>query len=340
MKDVYKQFNNIEVDLEKINSINIELDDVTKKRIKNNLHLSIKSKKRRILLKIGIPTAVALLLGISFFAVPRESLIAFAYNIPVLKTFFTDYKEHYGGDFEEYTHVIGKSVKDKGFEVTIDEVVVDNASFKLIYTIKSDEKISKIKKIPSPFPFAAGKTIKLNGKAINASSGGSEKDIDEYTVQVIESLDADLSKIPNNFTAEIGINKLANVSGNWNFKFDASKEKTTKETKKYKLDAEFRTEFIDSGNEKKYGEIIFKEITFSPISTIITFETNNQNFALTDVIFKDDKGNIIGDNGASLKDDKYGKYELNPVKEVPNKIIVERKDSVTLKVTTLEIPIK
>lgn len=339
MKDIYKQFNNIEVDLEKINSTNIELDDVTKKRIKNNLHLSIKPKKHRILLEIGVPTAVAILLAISSFAIPRESLIAFADNIPVLNTLFKRFNTHYGGNFEDYTQIIGKTVNDNEFEITIDEVAVDDFAFKLIYTVRSDEKISEVRKKSGQFPHTGEKTLKINGKAINASLGGSEKEIDDYTIQVIESLNVDLIKIPNNFTVEIDFNELADVKGNWNFKFDASKEKTTRATQKYKINKELKANFTDPENEQKYGEIYFKEIIFSPISTVINIKTNDADFVFSSITFKDDKGNIIGQGTGSLLNNK-GRYIFNPVKEIPNKIIVEHTDSATSKVTTLEIPIK
>lgn len=326
MKNIYKSFNDIEVDIDKINSINVELDDISKKRIKNNIRNSIKVKKNKFIPKMVGATACLIILGMTI--VPQESFAAFSSNIPVLNTLFSKF-QGYGGDFKDYTQVIGIAQKDKGYEVKIEEVAMDNYSFKLIYTIRCKENVRDlIKKASNPFPHTPGKSIKLNGKKFVGGAGGSDRIIDDHTVQVIEDFDIDRTNIPQKFNISIDFNEINDVKGNWQFNFNMSKEKISKDIKAFDINKEIMVD-KDGGNVK----LNIKRISFSPISTAALMEANGD-FEFNDITFKDENGTIIQPNGSSLEVHN-GKakalYKFKSISKIPNKIFIEYKNSGKIK---------
>lgn len=342
MEDIYKYFNDIEVDIEKINSIDAELDDVSKRRVKNNVRSLIKTRKHKLLIKSGI-VAAAIILFLSFSAIiPQHSFSAFAESIPILNTLFQKFGLGYGGDFKDYTQVIEETKKSKGYEVKLNEIVMDDFSFKLIYTIKCPEKVSGlIKRDGNPFPYTPAKSVKINGMNFVGGAGGSDRVIDEYTIQVIEDYDINEMNIPKNFDVEIDFKEVNNVKGDWKFNFNVSKEKIAKNIKNYNLNKQLQIQ-----NEGKEVVLIFKKISFSPISTAVLIKSNNE-FEYGNLIFKDEEGNIIkpysssvnayngilGYNGTVL-------YKFEPIQKVPNKLAVEYKNTDTVKSDIIELILK
>lgn len=340
MESIYKHFNDIEVDIDKINSIDVELDDVTKKRIKNNIKNSIKIEKHKRFAKAGIiAVAVSLLLAISAI-IPQNSLAAFAENIPVINTLFQKFGLGYGGDFQNYTQIIGKVIKDKGYEVKLDEVVMDDFSFKLIYTIKCSEKVSGlINQKGSPFPHTPDKSIKLNGKEFVGGAGGTDRVIDDYTIQVIEDYDIDEMDIPKNFNIEIDFKEINNTKGDWKFSFYVSKEKISKDIKNYSPNKQLQIQ----NSSSKEVTLTFEKISFSPISTAISIKSNNE-FEYGNLVFKDENGNVIVPKGSSLRAHNgvlgYKAtclYKFDPMPKIPNKILVEYKNTDTTKSNEIEL---
>lgn len=340
MESIYKHFNDIEVDIEQINSIDVELDDVTKKRIKKNIRNSIKVVKHKRLLKAGIIAAsVALLFSVPAI-VPQHSFAAFADNIPILDTLFQKFGLGYGGDFQDYTQIIGEVKKDKGYEVKLDEVVMDDFSFKLIYTIKCPEKVSDlINQKRNSFPHTPGKSIKLNGKDFVGGAGGTDRVIDDYTIQVIEDYDIKELDMPKNFDIEIDFKEINNTKGDWKFSFYASKEKISKDIKNYSPDKQL----LIRNSDGKEVKLTFEKISFSPISTAIRIEANNE-FEYGNLVFKDEKGNVIVPKASSLNIHNgilgykaIGIYKFEPMQRVPNKILVEYKNTDTTKSSEIEI---
>jgi len=328
MSNIYKHFNDVDMDIDNINLISVELDDVSKKRIKKQLRNTVTQRKNNLLIKTLIAVASIFLILFITSIISKDSITAFAGNIPLLNSLFQHYSSDIGGDFQDYTQVIGETKKDKNYEVTLDEVVMDEFSFKLIYTIKCPEKVSiLIPRDSSPFPHTPGKSIKLDGEDFVGAAGGSHKIIDDYTVQVIEDYDIDKKNIPNNFNIEINFNELNGLTGDWNFSFHSSKEKISKAITNYILDKEVK---IQSGDGKDMT-LTFKTVSFSPISTAIQVETN-EDFDYYNLIFKDNDCNIIKSTGSSFSaNDGFfgyegkGLYKFEPMEKIPDKILVEYK---------------
>ena len=319
MKDIYKHFNNIDFNIEEINSISVEIDDITKKRIKNNLRNSIKSRKPKKIVKTGIAVCIASFVVLFSIGFSNSPFTAFAENIPVLNSLFEKFSTIYGGDFKDYTQVIDKSQKDNGYEVTINEVAIDDLSFKLIYTIKTDEKLSELDTTGSMFPYTLGKHITINGESFIGGSGGDNRTIDEYTIQVIEDFDLIHMDIPESCNMEIDFREINSTKGNWKFKFNISKEKISKDIKTFTPKEKLHI---------KDATITFDTISFSPISTAIKFTGNSSKIDYTKLIFKDENGNVIEPISSGIGGDlnKFiGFFSFKPIEKIPNKIIVEYK---------------
>lgn len=338
MDNIYKYLNDIDMDIEGINSIDAELDDITKKRIKKNLNNSVRISNGKGLISKGIVVVVSLLVTF-LLIIPKPSLVTFASNIPALNTLFQKFGLGYGGDFQDYTQIIDKAKKDKGYEVKINEIVMDDFSFKLIYTIKCPEKVlTFIDQKGSSFPHTPGKTIKIKGKDFTAGSGGTHRIIDDYTVQVIEDYDIDNINIPKNFNMEINFKEINNIKGNWDFNFSVSKEKISKNIKTYYPNKQLE---IQNSNGKKVS-LTFEKISSSPISTAILVKSNNE-FNYNKLIFKDEQGNIIEPSGSSLEANNgvfTALYKFDKVERTPSNILVQYNNSASMKSNIIELILK
>ena len=320
MKDIYKHFNNIDFNIEEINSISVEIDDITKKRIKNNLRNSIKSRKPKKIVKTGIAVCIASFVVLFSIGFSNSSFTAFAENIPVLNSLFDKFNTSYGGDFKDYTQIIDKSQKDKGYKVTINEVAMDDFSFKLIYTIKTDEKVSNFIGNGS-FPYTPWKSIRLNDESFLDGAKSNYEIIDDYTIRLIDDYDIYKKNIPKNFNIKIKFNKVNAIEGNWNFEFNASKEKISTSTKTFNFNKRIRAYNL----ENKKTVFTIKKVSFSPIATTIYSKSFNS-FDFSRLKFKDEKGNpieIIAGNTITKGFGYEGIYKSRPMKKIPEKIIIE-----------------
>ncbi|MEW9096700.1 MAG: DUF4179 domain-containing protein [Clostridiaceae bacterium] len=335
MKDIYEHFNEISLDLDLIEKEDINVDDITIRRIKNKFKNSINkktNKKAKVLV-----ASLALAMGICAVTLNNSVLADKLPNINI-GTFFSSF--NYNGKFQDYAEVIGETRSDKGYEVTLDEIVVDDYSLMIIYTIKAEEKVEELmNKEKSTFPYTPDKSIKINNKEIKGAAGGNYRIIDDKTVQVM--MDHDISKddIPNNFTMDINFNKINNVTGDWRFKFNASKNKIEDTIKTYDINKKY-TFKDDTGEEI---ELIVDKITFSSISTVITFKADKE-FEYYNIDFIGEEK--INHRGSSLSrkalrvGHKYeAMYKLDYVEEIPEKITIEydKKDGYKTKVGEIHL---
>lgn len=344
MKNIYEQFNNIEFDIDKLNSTNIEIDELTKNKLKKNLkYQTKKDRKKKIYKRTAISVASFLL--IFSLAYRNESFVAFARNIPILGSIFetfeyTDKK----ADFNSYSQKIGETQKSNGYELTFNEVVFDDYRLMMTYTIKSKEKITIQDCMSQGFPTTTlednpkmNNTTKLNNKNLIGGGSGDAINIDEHTIQILEIRDINDLNLGNNVILDIDIKKIKNTIGSWKFKIPITKEKISKNIKTFNPNIKIQV----PGVQKKETTLIIYEVSFSPISTNICFKSKDE-VKLSEVTFKDENGNIIESLGSSTSIN-YGKsvfeiiYELETMKEIPNKIFVEYMAKETGKVYKTEL---
>ena len=135
MKKLYKQFNNlnIEMDLEPV-----EVSELEKERVKNKL---MKGKKKKHISR-NFSVAAALLVASSItlsFTFPT-----FAAKLPIIGDIFElfDNDEEYVFEkFNAYSTDIGITKESNGINVTITDAVYDGENITIAYTLKSDQDL-------------------------------------------------------------------------------------------------------------------------------------------------------------------------------------------------------
>ena len=140
-KNVYEKLNDVHVDLNNIDRV--DLNDLEKKKILNNIHKSdIKAKKTHKMRRLGIMSATVA--GIIFVCLlntnVRES--AFASVKMVVNSIVGNYKN----DFKEDVNI---KTKMDGAQISIDSVVRQDNEIRVIYKMKFDDDISALKTLGS-----------------------------------------------------------------------------------------------------------------------------------------------------------------------------------------------
>ncbi|WP_409229319.1 DUF4179 domain-containing protein [Gudongella sp. SC589] len=266
-KNIYDLLNEMDFDIEDYKKE--ELNDIEKKKIKNNFN---KSQKRKFHLKRIGSIAVALLLtvgiisqtdlGKSVYAIAESKISKISYSIGKAL--------HIERDIQPYSNVINQTVEENGIEVKLTEVIIDQDEL-LFSTIISTN-------IPSD-GISLGYEIFINGeKLISNYSGGSNINIDDSGTRFIKTLSVEAKDISIKESVDIKIilkdlkyyyikddlnnSREEKTKGKWEFEFTANGKDLTAESyslpinyvfnigkQKYKLN-EFRYNPV---NQKIYG---------------------------------------------------------------------------------------
>jgi hypothetical protein len=352
MKDLYTSFNDIEIDLDEIKAINVELDDVAKAKLKKNLKSAIKLKNHNKFRRIGLAAGICFMLLIGSLIILRYSYPAYAQNIHILNSIFRTVPHPLDDDFGDFSQVINQTKKDKGYEVRIDELVMDDYLLKLKYTIMCQDKTIKF------YTINPNMTIKLNDEnalKMNLRTFGQTND---HSIQMVEEYYIKDMTIPNNFTLSIDIGEIDNAIGNWNFKFNLSKKTIAKQIKSFNTNKEI----VIKNSEGNDITLHFEKVSFSPISSVILinadtpFDYMYQLFEYFKFTFQYENGNqikfnsltptdgwypcLIGDS-SNLKPtpSKTRLYSFYPMVEIPKNIIVEYKSRTSDKSQIIELPL-
>lgn len=309
-KDMLELFNYVGIDeKEKEDDADLKMDDLRKKRLRKNLLKQVKSKDsiRKFKYKVA---AIAVITIISICA----SMPALAKNIPALKSIIQslDGRGSDHGQYEKYSKVVNKSVTDNGITLTINEVLCDDSSLMIGYTIKSEYDIKKIVKIGKELieiqakdenfrPFSFIRSLKIDGELASSSSSSDGKYLDEHSYINSETMDIGNKNLPPVFKVDLDIKDIYGVKGNWSFKFSVSKDEMLKNTKVFKPNTTVKF---------PYGNINVKKVSFTPINTSIkTTVKYNKEYINSEKLEEeggkfnlfvfDDKGNEIIEKGVS-----------------------------------------
>lgn len=253
-KDIYRLFNSVNIGESEFDSMDEEVTDTEKKRIKKNLKKRIKAKGKFKLLKYGSIAAIFSLISIIGIGCVSPTL---ARNIPVLNSITQKLNDKFGfhGEYERYSQVINKPVMSNGVTLTINEIIVDDSKLVIGYTIKSDNKIQNLE------IFCLSKFLQINGE--RAASGGSSTGnyTDEHTYVGSEEIHTDLlNNASNKINITLNVDEISSVKGKWNFSFSGSKDELIKNSVVFKPN--IKLDFPNSiANVDK--------VVFSPIDTSI-----------------------------------------------------------------------
>lgn len=133
-KDILDLLNNIIVDEDEFNNINIELNDIEKKRIRKNYRQKI-FLRRRVLKSSAIMATLVSVIFLGGIAAPAMATI----NIPILSNIYDSLGIY--SDYKDYTKYIGETKKVGKYEYKIEEFMVTPYKSLIGIKIISDDVI-------------------------------------------------------------------------------------------------------------------------------------------------------------------------------------------------------
>lgn len=348
MRKLYKEFNDIDFYMDEMVSNDINIDEFTKDKIKNNIKLKVKNQRRNnIMMKSGISIVAGIILFI--LACTNNSFIAVASDIPIVGSFFASFQDRdSNADYATYSKFIAQTKKDKGYTITINEAVLDDSKITFVYTIKSPKKLPPEDSSMNPLSFLFlnkdENPTTLNGKHYIGTAHADKKYIDDYTIQFFEEWEVNELNLPKNVDVNINITKIEDVKCNFNFNFNLSKHEINKNTRTFRPNKNLTVKDI-KGIEHT---LTFNEIILSPVNTTIKTSSKNDGYEFTifRFTFKDDNGNDISWTGGGNNEDPsdsnklIGTYNLQTLNQNVKKIYIDYLDIDTNKVYTTEIPLK
>ncbi|APH14881.1 hypothetical protein NPD5_395 [Clostridium sporogenes] len=344
-KDILELFNYINIDKDEEENLDLNMDNLRRKKLKKNLLKQVKGKRTRKSFKHKA-IAASLIIAAALISV---NIPAFAKNISEFKSVIqalVGYGVPKEGEYEKYSNSINKSVTDKGITLTINEVVCDDTELMIAYTIKTQDNIKKIVKEvkeATGIYFSLAQYIKIDGKEPSGGSSSDGKHLDSNTYINSDSIDIGDMKFKNKFNVNLNVNNIYGVKGNWNFKFSLSKDEISKHINVFKSNK--KVNFNDA-------LVNVEKVSFTPINTTITvtgkFKDKSQEaskkrqeafkkemaagqnlYGYDEWFVFDDKGNEItlkgstsdGGQNASSKDFTYN-LNLVALKSIPKYLTV------------------
>ncbi|EHN15974.1 DUF4179 domain-containing protein [Clostridium sporogenes] len=339
-KDILELFNYINIDKDEEENLDLNMDDLRKKRLKKNLLKQVKGKRTKKNFKYKA-VAASLIIAVALISV---NIPAFAKNISEFKSVIQSligYGVPKEGSYGKYSNGVNKSVTDKGITLTINEVVCDDTELMIAYTIKTQDNIKKIVKEvkeATGIYFSFGQYIKIDGKEISGGSSSDGKYLDGHTYINSESIDIGDMNLKNSFNVDLNVKNIYDVIGNWNLKFSVSKNEAAKHTKVFKPNT--KVQFDES-------LVNVEKVSFTPMNTNITVtgdykdksreatKNREEDFKngkssghnLYDWFVFDDKGNeIIPKGSKSYEKESLNDYTCNlnlvAVKSIPKNLNV------------------
>ncbi|MHC1682222.1 MAG: DUF4179 domain-containing protein [Clostridiaceae bacterium] len=278
-KAIYEILNYAEIE-DNLNE-NFQMDEVTKKRIKNKINKKLNNKKRKV--KYAATAAIALICLVTV-TISNPTLAANIQNsiIHTMEKLRGD-----NGEYEKYKSNVNLESYDKGIKFVINEIVSDSNKIVFSYSIISDEKLKDLVSNINISEF----NFRINGERMKTGGyGGSGYLVNDNRYDGVIEVNTMRAKLPDTFNLNININLIDEVNGNWNFAIKVDKKEIEKETKEYEINKE-----INLGEDK----LIIKRIATSPLS--IAMEVSGAMWKYRYFVF-DDEGNMINFNGGNAEE--------------------------------------
>ncbi len=141
-KDILELFNYINIDKDEEENLDLNMDNLRKKRLKKNLLKQVKGKRTKKGFKHKA-VAASLIIAVALISV---NIPAFAKNISEFKSVIQaliGYGVPKEGEYEKYSNSINKSSTDKDITLIVNEAVCDEEELTITYTIKTKDNIKK-----------------------------------------------------------------------------------------------------------------------------------------------------------------------------------------------------
>lgn len=285
MKNIYDEFNKIEIDIDEYEDICFNEDEINiiKKRLNNKLN-----KKR----KYNYKPLVAILSGIVIFSILSNNDVVSARIENISRTLREYFSKESNRNLSEYITTIGTTVTDKNISITVNEIIVDNDQIIINETLdyskltEEDGILFKDKEryIRSEETYAE---VNINGK--NYSQGYSDlynvsddiiNKITVYSfndINLDHSLDIEINYkfydfVPNENNPNLGV--VYPIEGNWKFNFSIDADDIKKSIQRAELDENNIIE-MPNGDIVKITEVSRSDISFRFSYQVITDEKDD-----------------------------------------------------------------
>lgn len=325
MKDIYELLNDIDMDIDEDDFNEIEVNDIEKARVKNNLRRSIESKYnwRRQGIAVAVVAIIStMVLGLSF--------PAYAKNIPIVGNIFRLIDDSVSGvyyNYKENTSEINVTKESKGVNITINDAVFDGTNISLTYTIESDIDLELGDEI------YLNNEISINEDLRTGMSGTSKfVKVDNKTYVGQENLTVNnfIDNPRDKINIELRVKKLVAIDGNsepikgkWDFNIELNA-----------VNGEIKT--INKAIEKDGITATIGEVKINPMSTFISYSQKVSNDIIEkwddiilDIEVKDNLGNVyLGTNNGATSDEYFNYNSSNlygKISEEATKLIITPK---------------
>ena len=262
MKEMYSLFNHLDTNLEDYQKE--YLTDLEERKLLNQIR-----KTKNITMKKHSKKYVAAIVCITLLSIfgvtvnMNSAVYAAAKNIAWQIGEFLGIEQ----SLQDYTTVLGTSREDKGYTITLNEVILDDNQLVVSSSIQSDTKMSEMGVIDSA-------NIYVNGKRVSSASGGSSQKTDEYTQESVINYELEGVDTQGKLDIEILYNSLHKgeevIKGDWDFRFQADGAKLEADTKHVDLEEPF---ILPNGSK-----VIFTEFTSNNLGQKIYFQFDNWNY--------------------------------------------------------------
>lgn len=232
--------------MSKFNDIKMpeSIDDLTKTAIKRGK----KYKKNRKYKNIMTASAVVIVIGTSIIGIGIANP-SIADAIPILKNIVEYFKNNNEsiykgdkGDLEKTSTDINLTTKDKGIELTIDSVSIDDNYITIFHTVKSEKNIKEYNEAYEEAHFANPiEDAYIDGKNITPS-GLIEHEaiyISEKELKGLRKIDVSNVEIENGDKIEFRVEEIFGIEGDWRISAVVDKSKSISETYNYEIDKDF-----------------------------------------------------------------------------------------------------
>ncbi|MFD3158535.1 DUF4179 domain-containing protein [Haloimpatiens sp. FM7330] len=255
----------VDVKEEDFNYVDVEINEIEKKRIKKNIRKKILHKKKAK----GKIIAAAGILGFAIFSGIILYKPAFAKDFPIFDVIYE--KLGYYKEYNDYTEYIGKSKKSNGYTFTIEKLVGTPNKIVLAVKIHSDKPFKKQPDVGYKNNFFP--SVQYEGTTWDSGGSGCNL-IDKNNLLAVYEVES-MSGFPKRGKMKINIQSFEdnndNTSVKFNFKvdFSSSYEKTISKkinkvigngTKIEKINSSILGTFIfmDNSNNDKEQPVLLK----------------------------------------------------------------------------------
>lgn len=278
---IYELLNYTDIDE---NIDDLDLDEVTSKRIKAKINKKVKINK-----KIGKKVAVAIASSFIVANVVLVSVGGTEVYANVGKSIIEIFRQEVGdkSDYSKYSNETDLAYSDKGIKMTINEVVADGNEINLSYSLIAEGKLKDI--VANPNILMA--RFSVDGESIGGY-GGSGKMVSDNRYDGYLSIH-DVGDSGDVFYLDMDSVFIDELQGDWNFRIEVDKTEITKKSKEYNIGKN-----IDLGNGTNFE---IEKIKTTPLSISLEATAAIMDYRYFVV---DDKGREIIGKGSSSDGNK------------------------------------